>query len=216
MSILLLRLDGPMQAWGVQSRYGIRDSGREPSKSGVIGLLCAALGRSRNANIEDLAAMKMGVRVDAEGSLLSDFQTIQTLDLKGQGKKTQISTRYYLSGAIFLAAFEGDSNLIQLLVKAIQQPVWPLYLGRKAFPPSMPVALPESVFDDLDLLSALASYPFLGRHKKPDQLRVVFDDPQGEITRPDHPISFEPRVFAERRVKQIFIPSPKENLQEAN
>ena len=47
MSTLLLRLAGPMQSWGTQSRFTIRDSGLEPSKSGVIGLLCAALGKPR-------------------------------------------------------------------------------------------------------------------------------------------------------------------------
>ena len=39
MSILLLRLAGPMQSWGTQSRFLVRDTGMEPSKSGVIGLL---------------------------------------------------------------------------------------------------------------------------------------------------------------------------------
>jgi CRISPR system Cascade subunit CasD len=47
MSVLLLRLSAPMQAWGIQSRFGVRDSTREPSKSGVIGLLAASQGRSR-------------------------------------------------------------------------------------------------------------------------------------------------------------------------
>ncbi len=49
MSVLLLRLAGPLQSWGTQSRFRVRDTGREPSKSGVIGLLCTALGRPRTA-----------------------------------------------------------------------------------------------------------------------------------------------------------------------
>ena len=64
MATLLLRLQGPMQAWGVQSRFGVRDTGREPSKSGLIGLLCAALGREREAPLDDLASLNMGVRID--------------------------------------------------------------------------------------------------------------------------------------------------------
>ena len=51
---LLLRLKAPMQSWGVSSRFSIRDTGKEPSKSGVIGLFCAALGISRDeANMEN-------------------------------------------------------------------------------------------------------------------------------------------------------------------
>ncbi len=56
MSTLLMFLAGPMQSWGTQSRHSNRDTGLEPSKSGVIGLLCAALGRPRSAAIDDLAA----------------------------------------------------------------------------------------------------------------------------------------------------------------
>jgi len=47
----------------------------EPSKSGVVGLLCAALGRPRAADGSDLAALRMGVRVDREGVLKVDYQT---------------------------------------------------------------------------------------------------------------------------------------------
>ena len=45
MMTLLLRLAGPMQSWGTASKFRERDTGREPSKSGVVGLLAAALGR---------------------------------------------------------------------------------------------------------------------------------------------------------------------------
>ena len=97
MSVLLMRLSGPMQAWGVQSRFGVRDTTREPSKSGVVGLLAAALGRPRDAAIDDLAALRMGVRVDREGTLLRDYHTAQEVyRAKGGIKPTELSTRYYL------------------------------------------------------------------------------------------------------------------------
>ena len=54
MAVLLLRLAGPMQSWGTQSRFTHRDTDLEPSKSGVIGLLCAAMGKPR----DDLTAIK--------------------------------------------------------------------------------------------------------------------------------------------------------------
>ena len=73
MSTLLLRLAGPMQSWGTQSRHSLRDTGQEPSKSGVIGLVAAALGRPRDRDISDLAGLRMGVRVDHEGRVSKDF-----------------------------------------------------------------------------------------------------------------------------------------------
>lgn len=75
MSILLLRLAGPMQAWGTQSRFTNRDTGLEPSKSGVIGLLCAALGRSREQPLNDFRGIEMAVRIDREGRLMRDYHT---------------------------------------------------------------------------------------------------------------------------------------------
>ncbi|NLO07691.1 MAG: type I-E CRISPR-associated protein Cas5/CasD, partial [candidate division WS1 bacterium] len=66
MPVLLMRLEGPMQSWGTQSRFTVRDTGREPSKSAVIGLLCAALGvdRDEDDRLADLATMRMAVRID--------------------------------------------------------------------------------------------------------------------------------------------------------
>ena len=77
MSVLLLRLAGPMQSWGTQSRFTVRDTGLEPSKSGVVGLLCSAMGSPRDdeATVLRLAQCRMGVRVDREGILSRDFHT---------------------------------------------------------------------------------------------------------------------------------------------
>lgn len=75
MSCLLLRLEGPLQSWGYRSRFSDRDTGLEPTKSGIVGLLCCALGRSRSESPADLAALAMHVRVDREGALLKDFHT---------------------------------------------------------------------------------------------------------------------------------------------
>src|SRR5262245_24766273 len=104
MSVLLMRLAGPMQSWGTQSRFSVRDTGLEPSKSGVVGLLCAAAGRPRAEPVADLAALRMAVRVDHEGIMARDFHTAQNVlraDASGLAD-TVISSRYYLADADFL------------------------------------------------------------------------------------------------------------------
>ncbi len=70
MSTLLLRLAGPLQAWGTESRFNTRQTGPLPSKSGVIGLLAAALGLSRDADLSALRELRFGVRTDQSGELL--------------------------------------------------------------------------------------------------------------------------------------------------
>ena len=43
---LLLWLEAPLQAWGFDSKFGRRETLAFPTKSGVLGLLCCALGYS--------------------------------------------------------------------------------------------------------------------------------------------------------------------------
>ena len=56
MATLLLRFAAPLQAWGIDSKFETRNTEREPSKSGVIGLLAAALGykRTEPEKLEDI------------------------------------------------------------------------------------------------------------------------------------------------------------------
>ena len=213
---LLLRLVGPMQSWGISSHFTVRDTGREPSKSGVIGLLAAALGRPRHASISDLAALRMGVRVDREGRVEVDFHTAKHVYKASGGiKDTEVSRRYYLADAAFLVGLESDDlAFLRRLHNALRNPVWPLYLGRKAFVPGEPVWLPDGLREDEDLLHALSTYPYLGRGDAPARVRIVLDDPEGEVVRPDVPISFSERRFALRRVKIDFIDGPPKHEEE--
>jgi len=136
-STLLLRLQGPMQSWGTASRFDERDTQLEPSKSGVIGLVCAALGRDRREPIDDLAALRMGVRVDREGALMSDYHTAMNIVSADAKRKDRASLgrRYYLSDAVFLVGLEGEHTLLERCYGALRNPVWPLALGRKSFVP---------------------------------------------------------------------------------
>ena len=212
MSVLLLRLSGPMQSWGVQSHFSVRDTGLEPSKSGVAGLLCAALGRRRDEPLDDLTALVMGVRVDEEGKLSRDFHTaMNVLRARGGIKDTEPSTRYYLADARFLVGLEGDDlELLGRLHAALRDPHWPLYLGRKAFVPGEPVWLPDGLRPRDALEAALRTYPWIApRFRQPsDQVRLVLEDPNGPEVRPDQPLSFAERRFAPRWVRTEFVPAP--------
>jgi CRISPR system Cascade subunit CasD len=218
MHVLLLRLSGPLQSWGVQSRFAVRDTGREPSKSGVVGLLCAALGRPRNESLDDLAALRMGVRVDQEGSVIRDYHTAQNV-LKASGgiKNTEPSNRYYLTDARFLVGLEGPSlELLRRLYDALCAPVWPLYLGRKACVPGEPVWLEDGLCHDTVLEEALVAYPWLGPcHREPEaELRLMLENAEGTEVRPDQPLSFTERRFAPRHLTTTFIDAPHGKKEE--
>jgi CRISPR system Cascade subunit CasD len=112
-----------------------------PSKSGVLGLLAAAEGRRRTDPIEDLLALAFGVRADQPGIALRDFQTARSLD---EQQTMPLTHRYYLSDAVFVAGVSGDDRLVDGLVEALRRPRFPLYLGRRACPPTPPLVLARS------------------------------------------------------------------------
>jgi len=209
MATLLLRFQAPLQSWGISSLFTERDTAREPSKSGVIGLLCAALGRGRSADVSDLASLRMGVRVDREGSLEMDFQTsadVFTADGK-ISKNAVVSRRYYLADAVFLVGLEGPLEILASLDQAVRHPEWQLYLGRKAFPPSLPVWLPDGLRQG-GLEDELQAYPALVEGK--GKMRLILEDEEGQFQRRDVPLNFARRAFAARSIRMEFCSRPDE------
>jgi CRISPR system Cascade subunit CasD len=210
-----------MQSWGTQSRFLERDTGLEPSKSGVIGLLCAALGLPRHESVDELSGLLMGVRVDREGVMQRDYHTalnVAKADPKAD-PGTVVSNRYFLADADFLVGLAGsDLALLRRLDAALAAPRWPLSLGRKAFVPSLPVRLAEGgVRVDRDLTEALRRELWRPRAgdphwwKTPERLRVVLQTTpeQGQERRLDQPApgaAFLHRRFLPRHVMTTFWP----------
>lgn len=219
MNTLLIRLSAPMQSWGVQSRFTVRDTGLEPSKSGVLGLLCAALGidREDDASLLPFTLLRMGVRVDREGLLRVDYHTAKDVRMaNGKTKDTELSNRYYLANAVFLVGLESENlALLEKIQAALQKPVWALFLGRKAFVPGEPILLEDGLQKGESLEAVMKKYPTLCQPEK-DKLRVVLEDKNGAIVRTDQPLSFsrERRKFAPRRVSVTFYDAP-ESIKEA-
>jgi CRISPR system Cascade subunit CasD len=212
MPTLLLRLAGPMQSWGTTSRFDERDTQLEPSKSGVLGLLCAALGRDRAEPVADLARLRMGVRVDREGLLMRDYHTatgvLVAADAKPDLGRTVVSPRFYLADAAFLVGLEGpDARALAAINIALLAPHWPLCLGRKSLVPSMPVALGKTAgLHAGPLETALAEQPRIAAPRREHQgqpVRCALENATEGALRHDQPIA----PFAERRFGPRFVQS---------
>jgi CRISPR system Cascade subunit CasD len=213
MPTLLLRMRAPMMSWGNHSRFTIRDTRREPTKSAVIGLLCAALGRPRWEPVHDLAALTMGVRVNKEGLVQCDYHTIMD-SIKSSGGKgdTVLSDRYYVADADYWVGLEGDSTKLTELDAALQNPCWQLYFGRKSFVPSCPVWFQDGLLD-LPLEEALKQQSYKGKLSKRketlDPLRYVLEVSDSLDVRQDVPLDWQKRLFGSRCVKTIFHEVPE-------
>lgn len=157
---LLLWLEGPLQAWGHDSKFGVRNTLNFPTRSGVFGLLCCARGAGGEQSewLEKMSPMAMEVlaydRSNSKGKptlrepTLRDFHMVGSgyddsdpwqsllIPKTAQGKKavgggTKMTYRYYLQDAVFAVILEIPADEKEAMQDALQNPQWDLYLGRK-------------------------------------------------------------------------------------
>jgi len=158
---LLLWLEGPLQAWGHDSKFGVRDTLSFPTRSGILGLLCCARGAGGPETewLAQMVSMSMEVRAytrtDEKGQLqlrepaLCDFHMVGSgyddsdpwqnllIPKKSDGAKptnspgSKMTYRYYLQDSVFAVVLEVPQEQAGLLADVLQNPVWDLYLGRK-------------------------------------------------------------------------------------
>ncbi len=162
---LLLWLEGPLQAWGFDSKFGRRDTLNFPTKSGLIGMACCALGAGgkQEKRLGEFADLDLQIiayaRKGNNGApcprepLLRDFHMVGSgydtndpwqnllIPKTSQGKKavgggTKITYRYYIQDMIFAAAMQVPGREAETLIQHFQGPVWDLYLGRKSCVPT--------------------------------------------------------------------------------
>jgi len=227
---VFLRLEGPLQAWGDNSKFVIRRTAEAPTKSGVLGLICCAMGLSRPAAAErlpELNELRMGVRIDRPGTRCWDYHTVGAryglLTAAGEMKRTAstdeyetlVSRREYLCDASFLVALQGDPDPIGAIRDALRNPKWWLFLGRKSCPPATPI-LEEGEACCADLLAALEHQPWRPRcenDEPPKEGRlpclIEWRASQGEPIAPegaevwyDRAVSFDPPVYEPRLVQR--------------
>lgn len=218
MKTLLLRCNAPLQSWGTSSVYDRRDTDDMPSKSGIIGILAAALGRKRGESLEDLNSISFGVRIDDPGRRIEDYQVTEM----GAKLKPNSSNRGYLCDATFLVGISSeDDALIEKLEFAVSHPVFSVYLGRKSCPPVPPFNLG---IRNNDLYDALRSEKWQVSEWKQKKilakesrmrLRIITDAKTSGSFQRDVPISFSPffRDYEYRMMKEresVFVVNDRE------
>lgn len=202
---LILKLQGPLQAWGGHTYEDFRPSMGFPTRSGLLGLLGACLGVRREDPGAQQAlsrSIRFAVRVDGQFTHLSDFHTVS--DARKVGGKVNeypvVSRREYLmpgTGAAFsVAIWQADNAEVTLphIMQAVSKPIFTPSLGRRSCPLARP--LYETEVEAADAIAALASVPPTGG--------VIYSD-EGDDSLPqlrvrDEPVIVRPRQFASRRV----------------
>ncbi len=157
---LILKLDGPMQAWGGHTFEDFRPSHLFPTRSGLLGLIGACMGIDRQdaAALTSLAeSLEFAVRADQFGICdardgfprkeplkLSDFHTVLAArKVDGSANKNPVvSRREYLFDAVFTVALgerAGGAVNLDTVAAAIKRPRYTPTLGRRSCPLSRPL-----------------------------------------------------------------------------
>jgi len=215
---LAMYLDSPMQSWGYQSRFNERTTLSYPTRSGIIGLLCASMGipRTDTQKLEELNNLEITVLVLQQGTgVLKDFHTVgggwdkknhpmsvvpKANDKPGSNLGTTVLThREYLLNYKFGVIIEGEKNQLEEIAVSLQNPVWGVWLGRKACIPSSILFQgiydsEESVIDSLGQVAEIETDVLIRKIKSVEN----FED--GCDTIMDVPIDFSKRQFTQRRI----------------
>jgi CRISPR system Cascade subunit CasD len=164
---LALLLDAPLQSWGFASRFQRRTTGLHPTKSGVIGLICAAMGLAKSSpeeqellpklarlNMTSIAIPRHAVRrledfhtvaftreASASKTRIADLQRKALLPISPADRMSEITPtrRQYLLDARFGVILAGDRGLLERVTAKLQDPVWGVWFGRKSCIPAAPV-----------------------------------------------------------------------------
>lgn len=213
-SFLALRLEGPLQSWGFDSQYNRRNTGLMPTKSAIAGMCCAALGFPRGSDEEHtflasfgkvkmtaIAIPRTGAKKELPVRRLQDYHTVQkTRRASGVINNDCVLThRQYLTDAAFGVLLEGDGILLSEISAAVADPVWGVWLGRKACIPSAPVLAGFKENRDEALCLLIGEMPIESFTRQED----VENFADGRDSLPDTPVSFatERRLFSPRRVR---------------
>jgi len=229
MQHLALMLDGPLQSWGLASRFQQRTTELIPTKSGLIGLICAALGIPKGSTAERewlprMADLRMTVVTisrqfgmqgyqeseDIPIRRLEDFHTVLGTRRASGGTKSHpvVTHRQYLFDACFGVLLAGHQEILFEISDALRDPVWGVWLGRKCCIPTAPI------FRAGPCDEASAWRAVIGEASPKDFMVVeeVVQFEEGQDSINDQPISFgfenssgpEGRQFGIRRIRYIL------------
>ena len=200
---LILKLEGPLQAWGGHTFEDRRPSELFPTRSGLLGLLAACLGIDRTDGEKQQAlatSLLFAVRVDSLPVKMIDYHTVKDARKEHQGLKSNetIQTwREYLQDAKYSVAIwltEQATVSLDDLVGAISKPVYTPFLGRRSCPITRPLFAGR--VDAVNEHAAFSQFEPVGGTVYSDSI----DESKPKLLIRDVPISGRKRQFATRPV----------------
>lgn len=204
MYTLVLRFAAPLQSWGSGAKFETRRTELFPTRSGIVGLLAAALGFKRDQELNRFEDLQIGVKTIQPGTVIRDLHTARK-----DPKTSYMTQRYYLADAVFEVGIASeDQEELERIEQALRYPAYPLFLGRRSCPPEQPLVLG---LEEGELREVLVK----DRTQFPQKECLLYleNAPDGkEMLMRDVPESFSPehRRYSYRKLSEINL-GPKEH-----
>ena len=122
---------------------------RYPTKKAVVGIVSASLGYPRNDNriVELFDKLDCRYKVVKSGTVITDFQTVRPLKgykfVKFNGDTSDeaiLKTVEYLQDYKFNVYIGADDETLETIYKALINPVYHQYFGKRSCVPMTPIA----------------------------------------------------------------------------
>lgn len=167
-----------------------------------------------NSLPQGINSMEFAVRIDQVGQLLRDYHTAKKYKENGSFERTYVTNRYYLQDAMFVVALSSyNDKLINDVKKAVTEPYFSLFLGRRSLPITADLLL--GVFD-ADAITVLKEYPWQAsawyQKRNSNRLQIFADESLlnggNASIRNDEVVSFSHitgRKFRPRKEARIFV-----------
>lgn len=219
---------GALQSWGVCTNLKYKDTEKFPTKSGICGMIGAAMGLPKGSpeSGKICEAIHFGAKTSKrmyERVLLDDYQftnysygrlfddTFPNEEKEAPTLKNIEQHKSYILDGCFLVVLSGEDSLLEQIHAAFLDPVYPLFLGRACCIPSYPlIPIITDEYESLeDALRELPPFPegyepeWAGKGNKEACVMELEADPQKDIfatRKMDLRLPKEGRRFAERYV----------------
>lgn len=222
-SIIGLLFDAPLQSWDVGSRHSRRGTLPAPTRSGIIGIIAAAMRIDKNDLEEPLLlsrfqALRMEAFSLSPHKILSDYHIAQECGQADGGVKKHavITHRSYLMEARFLICLScPDSTLLKEIEEALMNPAWGGWLGRKSCVPASPIYLGRfssllAVKEHVSRWMPEVDWNSCGLLRELNIDEVKFANlSENMMSIDDVPLSFAKREFSSRKVALTFFRGEK-------
>lgn len=162
MNYLPLYLSGVLQYFSDENSIALKsqyNTSNHPTKKAIIGMIASALGYDRNDARSEVLFNSLNLKYSIKRNpiLLNDFQTVKPLKsqnnymnkyykknqfptMENKFKKDSLIKRVqYLQDAEFVVYISGEDSLLENIYKAIQNPKYALFIGKRSCIPNKPI-----------------------------------------------------------------------------